>query len=100
MILNHLGSPSLELRKNGKPAYQSQNYGHKDERVVSHDEKHEPVGQNHLHPIEHTLEEIGRMMHITKERIRQIEARAIRKLRHPSRCKTLKHFKTIPYNKG
>ena len=42
---------------------------------------------------EHTLEEIGRMMHITKERIRQIEARAIRKLRHPSRCKTLKHFK-------
>lgn len=42
---------------------------------------------------EHTLEEIGKMMHITKERIRQIEARAIRKLRHPSRCKTLKHFK-------
>ena len=42
---------------------------------------------------EHTLEEIGRMMHITKERIRQIEARAIRKLRHPSRSKTLKHFK-------
>lgn len=42
---------------------------------------------------EHTLEEIGKMMHITKERIRQIEARAIRKLRHPSRCRTLKHFK-------
>jgi RNA polymerase primary sigma factor len=37
---------------------------------------------------EHTLEEVGRSFHVTRERIRQIEAKALRKLRHPSRsCK-------------
>ena len=37
---------------------------------------------------EHTLEEVGRSFHVTRERIRQIEAEALRKLRHPSRsCK-------------
>lgn len=39
-----------------------------------------------------TLEEIGKVFGVTRERIRQIEAKAIRKLRHPSRLKQLKHF--------
>lgn len=39
-----------------------------------------------------TLEEIGKIFGVTRERIRQIEAKAIRKLRHPSRLKQLKHF--------
>ena len=40
----------------------------------------------------HTLEEVGQMFHVTRERIRQIEAKALRKLRHPSRSKKLKDF--------
>ncbi len=39
-----------------------------------------------------TLEEVGKEFNVTRERIRQIEAKAIRKLRHPSRCKRLKDF--------
>ena len=39
-----------------------------------------------------TLEEIGKIFGVTRERIRQIEAKAIRKLRHPSRLKQLKNF--------
>lgn len=39
-----------------------------------------------------TLEEIGKVFGVTRERIRQIEAKAIRKLRHPSRLKQLKYF--------
>ncbi len=39
-----------------------------------------------------TLEEVGREFHVTRERIRQIEAKALRKLRHPSRSKKLKDF--------
>ena len=39
-----------------------------------------------------TLEEIGKVFEVTRERIRQIEAKAIRKLRHPSRLKLLKNF--------
>ena len=39
-----------------------------------------------------TLEEVGRKFKITRERIRQIEAKALRKLRHPSRSKTLKDY--------
>ena len=39
-----------------------------------------------------TLEEVGRQFNITRERIRQIEAKALRKLRHPSRSKTLKDY--------
>ena len=39
-----------------------------------------------------TLEEVGREFGVTRERIRQIESRALRKLRHPSRGKTLKDF--------
>lgn len=39
-----------------------------------------------------TLEEVGRVFHVTRERIRQIEAKALRKLRHPSRSKKLKDY--------
>jgi DNA-directed RNA polymerase sigma subunit (sigma70/sigma32) len=35
---------------------------------------------------DHTLEEVGRQFDVTRERIRQIEAKALRKLRHPSRA--------------
>jgi RNA polymerase primary sigma factor len=41
---------------------------------------------------DHTLEEVGRDFHLTRERIRQIEKKAIKKLRHPSRSKKLKVF--------
>ena len=41
---------------------------------------------------EHTLEDVGQNFDVTRERIRQIEAKALRKLRHPSRSKKLKSF--------
>ena len=41
---------------------------------------------------EHTLEEVGQRFSVTRERIRQIEAKALRKLRHPSRSRKLKSF--------
>jgi RNA polymerase primary sigma factor len=41
---------------------------------------------------EHTLEEVGRSFNVTRERIRQIESKALRKLRHPSRSKKLRPF--------
>ena len=41
---------------------------------------------------EHTLEEVGQEFTVTRERIRQIEAKALRKLRHPSRSRLLRAF--------
>ena len=41
---------------------------------------------------DHTLEEVGKQFEVTRERIRQIEAKALRKLRHPSRSEKLKSF--------
>ncbi len=44
---------------------------------------------------EHTLEEVGKAFNVTRERIRQIESKALRKLRHPSRSKLLKPYLDI-----
>ena len=41
---------------------------------------------------DHTLEEVGRVYSVTRERIRQIEAKALRKLKHPSRARALRTF--------
>jgi RNA polymerase primary sigma factor len=41
---------------------------------------------------DYTLEEVGKQFDVTRERIRQIEAKAMNKLRHPSRSDTLKTF--------
>jgi RNA polymerase primary sigma factor len=42
--------------------------------------------------IPRTLEEVGKEFNVTRERIRQIEAKALRKLRHPSRSRKLKDY--------
>ena len=44
---------------------------------------------------DHTLEEVGRHFSVTRERIRQIESKAMKKLRHPSRCRLLKTLNAI-----
>ena len=41
---------------------------------------------------DHTLEEVGQQSSVTRERIRQIEAKALRKLKHPSRSRELRSF--------
>ena len=46
------------------------------------------IGMNN----DHTLEEVGKQFDVTRERIRQIEAKALRKLRHPTRSEVLKSF--------
>src|SRR5207249_7502784 len=43
---------------------------------------------------DHTLEEVGKQFDVTRERIRQIEAKALRKLRHPSRSEQLRSFRS------
>ncbi|MAT65433.1 MAG: RNA polymerase sigma factor RpoD [Gammaproteobacteria bacterium] len=47
---------------------------------------------------DHTLEEVGKQFDVTRERIRQIEAKALRKLRHPSRSEQLRSFLEIENN--
>jgi RNA polymerase primary sigma factor len=44
---------------------------------------------------DHTLEEVGQQFSVTRERIRQIEAKALRKLKHPSRSRMLRSFLDI-----
>jgi len=41
---------------------------------------------------DHTLEEVGKLFNVTRERIRQIEAKALRKLKHPSRSQVLRAY--------
>jgi RNA polymerase primary sigma factor len=41
---------------------------------------------------DHTLEEVGQQFNVTRERIRQIEAKALRKLKHPTRSRKLRSF--------
>jgi len=45
-----------------------------------------------------TLEEVGSIFHVTRERVRQIEAKALRKLRHPIRSRKLKNFLDLAYS--
>ena len=70
------GKGSLEVLKTLTP---------REERVLSL-----RFGLEDGHP--RTLEEVGKEFNVTRERIRQIEAKALRKLRHPSRSKKLKDF--------
>jgi RNA polymerase sigma factor (sigma-70 family) len=58
---------------------------HREERVLR---MRFGIGMN----TDHTLEEVGQQFSVTRERIRQIEAKALRKLKHPSRSRKLRSF--------
>ena len=58
-------------------------------RVVAH--RAHALWSRHMNS-DHTLEEVGQQFSVTRERIRQIEAKAIRKLKHPSRSTVLRSF--------
>jgi RNA polymerase primary sigma factor len=47
-----------------------------------------------------TLEEVGSIFNVTRERVRQIEAKALKKLRHPTRSRRLKHFLELALEQG
>jgi len=49
---------------------------------------------------DHTLEEVGQQFNVTRERIRQIEAKALRKLKHPTRSKKMISFLSGSGNQG
>jgi RNA polymerase primary sigma factor len=57
----------------------------REERILR---KRNGIGRNK----DHTLEEVGLQFSVTRERIRQIEAKALRKLKHPSRSRILRSF--------
>ena len=62
----------------------------RNDRLVSPEVNRGETEELNLRP--RTLEEVGKEFDVTRERIRQIEAKALRKLRHPSRSKKLKDF--------
>ena len=62
----------------------------RNDRLVSPEVNRGETEEMNLRP--RTLEEVGKEFNVTRERIRQIEAKALRKLRHPSRSKHLKDF--------
>ena len=47
-----------------------------------------------------TLEEVGKKFHVTRERVRQIEAKALRKMRHPTRSRKLQGFLDLADDDG
>ena len=57
-------------------------------KVMEEEPQEDSIGMNS----DHTLEEVGQQFSVTRERIRQIEAKALRKLKHPTRAKKLKTF--------
>ena len=63
-------------------------------RLVSQAGGHRPAGMCFGIGVntDHTLEEVGQQFSVTRERIRQIEAKALRKLKHPSRSRKLRSF--------
>ena len=62
----------------------------RNDRLVSPEVNRGETEEMNLRP--RTLEEVGKEFNVTRERIRQIEAKALRKLRHPSRSKKLRDF--------